>query len=156
MHDRSPLKRLLAEWASLSTAVSRCRLGAFLTPRYRRHADMAFECPVEGRLRFVPDAISHLSNREARLKYEMFRQLDAPSGQISHWRLPGQLGEPLSQSGTRDTDLTRQVLHSPLTLRPGVQQPQRPTDLRVLHACQPARVTGRKLQHETPQYLHIQ
>jgi hypothetical protein len=47
--------------------------GAFLTPCYRRLADVAFECPVEGRLRFVPDAISHLSNREARLKYEMFR-----------------------------------------------------------------------------------
>src|SRR5262245_7473708 len=132
------------------------RLGAFLTPRYRRRADVAFECPVEGRLRFVPDAISHLSNREARLKDELFRQLDAPAGQISHWRLPGQLRKPLSQPGTRDSDLARQVLHVPLTLRPGMQQPQRPTDLRVLHACQPACVPRRKLLHVTPQHLHIQ
>lgn len=66
----------------------RC-LGAFLTPGCRRRADNAFECPVEGGLRFVPDAISYLSNREARLKYEMFRQLNAPAGQVSHWRLPG-------------------------------------------------------------------
>src|SRR5262245_21110278 len=99
------------------------RSGAFLTPCNRRLADVAFECPVESRLRFVPDAISHLSNREACLKYEMFCQLDAPAGQVSHRRFPDQLGKPLSQSGTRGSDLTRQVLHSPLMLRLGVQQP---------------------------------
>src|SRR5262245_17749900 len=81
------------------------RSGTFFTPCCRRLADMAFKCPVEGRLGFVPDAISHLGDRKARLKDEMFRQLDAPAGQVSHWRLPGHIDKPLRQSGTRDADL---------------------------------------------------
>src|SRR5215813_7910550 len=97
-HALSPLGAVLSPFFQNRLPIFVRCLGAFLVPCYGWNADVAFERPVEGGLRFVPDAVSYLGNRETRLKYEMFRQLDPPAGQVSHWRLSGKLGKPLSQS----------------------------------------------------------